>query len=80
MKMSVRHFRNSVKAVFDAVQQGEDVVVYSHKQPLVKITQVETNTKQLFKNIGFGMWRDDVNMQNVAAYARKLRRGRQHDR
>ena len=79
MKTSMRKLRNAMKSIFDAVQQGEEVIVYSHKRPLAKIIPIKNDTHE-FKSIGFGMWKDSADSQNVAAYARQLRKGRHHDR
>ena len=79
MKTSMRNLRNAMKSIFDAVRRGEEVIVYSHKQPLAKIIPIKNDTPE-FKNIGFGMWSDNADSQNVAAYARQLRKGRHHDR
>jgi antitoxin (DNA-binding transcriptional repressor) of toxin-antitoxin stability system len=80
MQTSIRDLRNNMKAVFNAVQRGEEVIVYSHKKPLAKITRITEKNTRPFENIGFGMWSDDSDMQDVSAYARKLRKGRNHDR
>ena len=80
MHTSIRDLRNNMKAVFNAVQRGEEVIVYSHKKPLAKITRIAEKNAHSFENIGFGMWHDDPGMLDVSAYARQLRKGRSRDR
>lgn len=80
MKTSICQLRNTMKLVFDAVNAGEEVTVYSHKKAIAKITRIDQVQKKSHfdEEHGFGMWRDHPDLQDVAKYARKLRKGRHH--
>lgn len=41
--------------------------------------ELPAQQKKIFKNIGFGMWGDNPDMEDVLAYTRKIREGRHHD-
>lgn len=80
MKTSIRHFRESMRTIFKAVQRGEEIIVYSHKTPIAKIIPIEVSPKmQAEENCGFGMWKDDAETADVSSFTRKLRKGRRRD-
>ena len=79
MKTSIRELRIAMKRIFNAVQHGEVVTVYSRKQAIAKIIPIE-KSEPADKDQGFGMWSDYSETTNVNSYVRKLRKGRKkHD-
>lgn len=78
MKTSIRELRGSLKHILYAVQHGEEVVIYSHSQPIATIVPIE-KTQEIKEDFGFGMWRDDETKSDVDTYVRNMRKGRKHD-
>lgn len=77
MRASIRELRESMKRILDRVRNGEEVIVFSHKEPIARIVKISSKNHS-FETIGFGMWGDYQDTQDVAAFARKLRKGRKH--
>lgn len=76
MRVSIRELRDSMKSVFRAVENGEEVEVLSHQRPIAKIIRLGKDRKV---DVGFAMWADREDLGNVTEFVRDLRRGRQHD-
>lgn len=77
MKTSVKRLRASMKSILTSVKSGEEVVIYSHKEAIAMIIPYKKRRK--LEDVGFGMWSDHPDMQDISTYTRKIRKGRKHD-
>jgi len=81
MKASVVDLRYRTKEILKAIERGETVTLLyrgKEKAQIVPIAQEKTKAK-ISELPGFGMWKDREDMKDVAAYVRRIRRGRFHD-
>ncbi|MEA2107987.1 MAG: type II toxin-antitoxin system prevent-host-death family antitoxin [Pseudomonadota bacterium] len=77
MQATSKDLRFHTKEIIDAAIRGEEVVITYHGKPCVKIISL-TPAKQKKKDNEFcGMWKDRADMNDVQAYVRDRRRGRQ---
>lgn len=78
MKATVLDLRYRTKDVLNAVERGETVTILYRGKPKARIVPLEPagERKTIADSKLFGMWKDREDMKDVAAYVRKLRRGR----
>ena len=82
MKASVVDLRYRMKDILKALDRNETVTITYHGKPRAKLVPIDKpqGTKQkVCEHPAFGMWADHKDKEDVAAYVRKLRRGRYHD-
>ena len=75
MKASAKDLRFKAKALVDAVTRGEEVVITFRGKPCAKLVPYE-EMKRRTDNELFGIWKDHDAIQDVDAYVRNLRKGR----
>jgi prevent-host-death family protein len=78
MQVSTKELRIQPGRIIEQVSLGEEIIITYHGKALAKIIPI--NDKELDINSTnelFGMWNDNSNTENVDAYVRTLRKGRQ---
>jgi prevent-host-death family protein len=77
MQATSKDLRFHTKAILDTAIRGEEVVITFHGKPCVKIIPIASANQKNKDNKFCGMWKDRTDMDDVHAYVRNLRRGRQ---
>ena len=79
MKATAKDLRFHSKELLQTTARGEDVTITYRGKPCAKLVPYEDNNKGtgiIEENALFGMWKDNDNIENVAAYVREIRKGR----
>lgn len=82
MKASMVDLRHKMKEILEALDRGEPVTVLYHGKERARMVPIKGAPKcrpKAREHPTFGMWADDKEKEDVAAYVRKLRRGRYDD-
>lgn len=77
MQATSKDLRFHTKAILDTAIRGEEVVITYHGKPCAKIIPIARANQENKHNEFCGMWKDRADMDDVHAYIRNLRRGRQ---
>lgn len=75
MKATAKDLRFHSKELLDTVNRGEEVVITFRGKPCAKLVPFE-EAKRSKEDLLFGIWKDNVVIQNVEEYARNLRKRR----
>jgi antitoxin (DNA-binding transcriptional repressor) of toxin-antitoxin stability system len=73
MQATSKDLRFHTKEILDTALRGEEVIITYH----VKISPIVQSNPENKNNAFCGMWKDRTDMNDVTAYVRKLRKGRQ---
>lgn len=80
MKATAKDLRFYSKELLQTTARGENVTITYRGKPCAKLVPYEEKNNQgtgiIEENALFGMWRDNDNIENVAAYVREIRKGR----
>ena len=79
MEVTAKNLRARVGEVLACVERGESVVITYHGKPRARIVGLEQDGEATGSNcepVGFGMWKNHEEMQDVNAYVRDLRKSR----
>ena len=77
VKATAREMRYHLKSVMEAVERGEEVYITNRGKIKARIVRARTTKRATEQENPFvGMWRDREDMKNVAAYVRRIRKGR----
>ena len=78
MNATARDLRTQSKKLLEAVDRGEEVVITHRGRPRARLVPLdrETSGPSGAPDL-FGMWRDHKGAEDVGAYVRRLRQGRQ---
>ncbi len=82
MEASVLDLRRRMKSILRALDRNEPVTLTYRGRKKAVIRPVAGKTKSrasVTQQKAFGMWKDRKDMRDVAAYVRRLRRGRYDD-
>jgi hypothetical protein len=81
MDASVLDLRRNMKSILRALDRNEPVTLFyrGRKKGVIQPIAGESSAMSAKMHPAFGMWKDRKDMKNVAAYVRRLRRGRYHD-
>ena len=77
MQATSKDLRFHTKAILDTAIRGEEVIITYHGKPCAKIIPITPANREDKHNEFCGMWKDRTDMDDVSAYVRNLRRGRQ---
>ncbi|MDA3940048.1 MAG: type II toxin-antitoxin system prevent-host-death family antitoxin [Spirochaetia bacterium] len=77
MQATSKDLRFHTKEILDTALRGEEVIITYHGKPYVKISPIVQSNPENKNNAFCGMWKDRTDMNDVTAYVRKLRKGRQ---
>jgi prevent-host-death family protein len=79
MNATAKDLRLHSHELLQTAAQGEEVIISYHGKPLAKLVPLGSSGPKEKKahSAGFGMWKARKDMQDVAAYVRQLRQGRQ---
>ncbi len=74
---AARDMRYHLRSVMDAVERGEDVYITNRGVKKAKIVPLKSGAETKVSDNPFvGVWKDRDDMQNVAEYVRRIRKGR----
>ena len=79
MKVTTKSLRTRAREILDCVDRGEPVTITYRGKPRARLVSVEQETSSQKTDKGlpaFGMWNDHEDVDNVAEYIDRLRRGR----
>lgn len=76
MKATAKDLRFHSKELLESVERGEEVVITYRGKPQAKLIPIRTSKSKQNNNNLFGIWKDNMSVQNVAEYVRNLRKGR----
>ncbi len=76
MKATAKDLRFHSKELLDTVNRGEDVIITFRGKPCAKLIRYREEKEEITKNELFGIWKDNVRVQDVDDYIRGLRKGR----
>jgi len=77
MRATAKDLRLRTRAVFAAVDRGEEVIVTYRGKPRAKLTGLSQPAKgRPGRSRLFGIWKDDARSADVAAFVNRLRTGR----
>jgi len=77
MHSTAKELRFHTKRLLESVLRGEEVVITSRGKPLAKLAPLKTPSRKSEKsNELFGIWSDRKNLEDVASYIRRVRKGR----
>ncbi len=74
MKATAKDLRFNVRELLDTVSRGEEVVITYRGEPRAKLVPFKEGIPT--ENELFGIWADDSQSEDVAAYVRRIRKGR----
>ncbi len=77
MQATTKDLRFHTKAILDTAIRGEEVIITYHGKPCAKIIPITSANREDKHNEFCGMWKDRIDMDDVSAYVRNLRRRRQ---
>ena len=77
MKATAKDLRFHSRELLDAVHRGEEVVITFRGKPCAKLVPYrEQKAEETAEHGLFGIWKDNDQVKDVAAYVRALRQGR----
>ncbi len=78
MKVGARELRARAARVLEEVRRGSEVTVTYRNVPIAVIKPTKTNKRKArrFESIGFGMWANRKDLEDVEAWISKIRRPR----
>lgn len=77
MYSTAKKLRFNTKELLDSVSRGEEVVITFRGVPCAKLVPIARKAKNDdAENELFGIWKDRGDMDDVSAYVRGLRKGR----
>lgn len=77
MKVGARELRARAARVLEEVRRGSEVTVTYRNVPIAVIRPTKTERKaRRFEPIGFGMWANRKDLEDVEAWISKIRRPR----
>jgi prevent-host-death family protein len=79
MNATAKDMRLHSHELLQTAAQGEEVIISYHGKPMAKLVPLQSVVadKKKAHSAGFGMFKGRKDMDDVAAYVRKLRQGRQ---
>jgi len=80
MEASVLDLRRRMKSILRALDRNEPVTLFyrGRKKAVINPIAPDAGSKSAKMHPAFGMWKDRKDMKDVAAYVRRMRRGRFH--
>lgn len=79
MKTSAKELRTQTKRLLEAVERGEEITITHRGRPCARLVPVGRPLKAAKKSQElplFGIWKDNKETRDVAAYLDRLRSGR----
>lgn len=80
METTAKDLRTHAKRILEAVERGQEVTITHRGKARAKLVPVrpeKRTAKARARELPlFGMWKDRADLQDVAAYVRRLRSGR----
>lgn len=77
MKATAKDLRFHSRELLEAVNRGEEVVITFRGKPCAKLVPYrEKKGEETTGHDLFGIWKDNDQVEDVAAYVRTLRQGR----
>lgn len=78
MKATAKDLRFNSKELLDTVSRGEEVVITYRGKPCAKLVPyVQTDTiEPKIKDEFFGIWKDNIEVNDINKYVREIRKGR----
>ena len=77
MKASAKDLRFHSSELLDFVAKGEEVTITYRGKPCAKLVPLEQNSNKDVENELFAMWADHHDLDDVDAYVRNKRKGRE---
>ncbi len=74
MEFSTKELRQKTKEILDLVDTGEQIIITYRGKKKAKIVPISLGESK--GKTGFGMWKDNPDIQDSSDYVRKLRKGR----
>jgi prevent-host-death family protein len=79
MKATVLDLRRNTRGILAALARNERVLLTNRGRPQGVIMPCEATSRMpAAEHAAFGMWKDRVDLADVAGHVRRLRRGRDH--
>lgn len=82
MQATAKDLRFHVKELLETVARGEEVVITYRGKACAKLIPIEENASEEKDSSAddelFGIWKNDLESQNVSEFVRSLRKGRFH--
>lgn len=81
MKASILDMRRNTRKILDAIERHESVSLTRRGREIALIVPKQHGKKRTpIRHLSaFGMWKDRSEMNNPAAFVRRMRQGRFHD-
>lgn len=79
MSVSMKDLRYRTKEVLESLKRGEKPILTHRGHPVAKIVPLRKKEKRAFHPIGFGMWKDHRNLEDVSQWLDDQRKPR-HER
>ncbi len=78
MQATAKDLRFHSKELLNTVSRGEEVVITYRGKPCAKLVPIEDEEKQtsVQPNDLFGIWKDNVQTEDVENHVRTIRKGR----
>ncbi len=74
MKVTVKQLQSNVKELLETASKGEEIIITHRGKPYAKLISLEPEQPE--QDQLFGMWKDDLESQDVNNYISKIRKGR----
>ncbi len=76
MKATAKDLRYNLKGIMESVERGEEVLVTNRGRVKARIVPVGKGVGDHEPNPFVGMWKDRMDLNDIDAHVRELRRGR----
>lgn len=76
MAVSAKALRYKTSDILRAVRDGRKQLIEYRGVPIAEIIPISKGTTHKFKDIGFGIWSDRKDMEDVEQWLRNQREGR----
>lgn len=76
MSVTVKDLRYKTRQVLNRVRRGDAPVITFRGCPVARIIPLSRSDKRVFKEIGFGIWRDHDQLQDVNQWLDEQRKPR----
>lgn len=76
MSVSIKDLRYRTKQVLMSLKRGEQPIITFRGSPIARLMPLSSAEKKTFREIGFGMWKDHGDMEDVTQWLDAQRKPR----